>query len=96
MLFALLCEDRADAGSLRAETRPAHLEHLKALGATLRFAGPFLGDDDKPNGSLLVVDAESLEAARALADADPYAKAGLFASVTVRRWNWTVNNPDQV
>ncbi len=94
MLFALLCEDRADAGSLRAETRPAHLEHLKALGATLRFAGPFLGDDDKPTGSLLVVDAESPEAARALADADPYAKAGLFASVTVRRWNWTVNNPD--
>ncbi|WP_019994797.1 YciI-like protein [Aureimonas ureilytica] len=95
MLFALLCEDRADAGSLRAETRPAHLEHLKALGSTLRFAGPFLGADEKPNGSLLVVEAESLEAARALADADPYAKAGLFASVTVRRWNWTVNNPEE-
>ncbi|WP_062230397.1 YciI-like protein [Aureimonas sp. N4] len=95
MLFALLCEDRADAGSLRAETRPAHLEHLKALGPVLKFAGPFLGSDDKPNGSLLVVEADSLEAARALADQDPYAKAGLFSSVTVRRWNWTVNNPEQ-
>ncbi|ALN71628.1 MULTISPECIES: YciI-like protein [unclassified Aureimonas] len=95
MLFALLCEDRPDAGSLRAETRPAHLDHLKALGPVLKFAGPFLGADDKPTGSLLVVEAESLDAARALADADPYAKAGLFASVTVRRWNWTVNNPDQ-
>ena len=33
---------------------------------------------------------------RALAETDPYAKAGLFGSITVRRWNWTVNNPDQV
>jgi uncharacterized protein YciI len=94
MLFALLCEDRPDAGSLRAETRASHLEHLKALGPVLKFAGPFLGADDKPNGSLLVVEAESAEAARALAEADPYAKAGLFSAVTVRRWNWTVNNPD--
>ena len=94
MLYALLCEDRPDAGTLRAETRAVHLEHLKALGPTLRFAGPFLGDDGKPTGSLLVVEAESPEAARAIADADPYAKAGLFGSVTVRRWNWTVNNPD--
>jgi uncharacterized protein YciI len=94
MLFALLCEDRVDAGTLRADTRASHLEHLKALGPVLRFAGPFLGDDGKPTGSLLVVEAESPEAARAIADADPYAKAGLFGSVTVRRWNWTVNNPD--
>ncbi len=95
MLFALLCEDRPDAGSLRSETRPAHLDHLKKLGATLRFAGPFLDESGRPNGSLLVVEAESAEAARAIADADPYARAGLFGSVTVRRWNWTVNNPDQ-
>ena len=26
MLYALLCEDRPDAGNLRAETRAAHLE----------------------------------------------------------------------
>ena len=95
MLFALLCEDRPDAGTLRADTRSAHLEHLKALGSVLKFAGPFLNEAGAPEGSLLVVDAESSEAARALADADPYAKAGLFRSVTMRRWNWTVNNPDQ-
>jgi uncharacterized protein YciI len=94
MLFALLCEDRTDAGSLRAETRAEHLAHLKALGTRLRFAGPFLDESEKPVGSLLVVEAESREAAEALAAQDPYARAGLFRSVTVRRWNWTVNNPD--
>ncbi|WP_062017148.1 YciI family protein [Aureimonas sp. AU4] len=94
MLFALLCEDRTDAGSLRAETRAEHLAHLKALGTRLRFAGPFLDEGEKPVGSLLVVEAESREAAEALAAQDPYARAGLFRSVTVRRWNWTVNNPD--
>ena len=32
-------------------------------------------------------------AARAIADADPYAKAGLFSSVRVRAWKWVVNAP---
>ena len=31
---------------------------------------------------------------RALADADPYAKAGLFEKVEVRPFRWTVNNPE--
>ena len=94
MLYALICDDRPDAGTLRADTRPAHLDHLKALGPVLKFAGPFLGDDGKPTGSLLVVEAASEDEARALADEDPYAVAGLFSSVTVRRWNWTINNPE--
>ncbi len=41
MLYALLCEDRADAGTLRADNRPEHLAHLTSLGPTLKFAGPF-------------------------------------------------------
>ncbi|KHJ55302.1 hypothetical protein LA66_01060 [Aureimonas altamirensis] len=94
MLYALLCEDRPDAGNLRAETRATHLDYLKGLGPVLKFAGPFLADE-KPNGSLLVVEAGSEQEARAIADGDPYAKAGLFSSVTIRRWNWSVNNPEQ-
>jgi uncharacterized protein len=94
MLYALICDDRPDAGTLRADTRATHLEHLKALGSVLKFAGPFLGEDGKPTGSLLVVEAAGEEEARALAAKDPYAVAGLFAGVTVRRWNWTINNPE--
>lgn len=94
MLFAILCDDRDGGLDTRLATRPDHLAYLNGLGAGLKFAGPFLGDDGKPVGSMLVVDAADETQARAIADADPYAKAGLFAHVRVRRWNWTVNNPD--
>ncbi|MEX6507265.1 YciI-like protein [Jiella sp. M17.18] len=94
MLFAILCNDKPGSLQLRMDTRPEHVAHLNGLGDTLKFAGPFLDAEDKPCGSLLVVDAPSAEAATAIAEKDPYAKAGLFANVTVRRWNWTVKNPD--
>lgn len=93
MLFALLCEDRPDAGTLRADTRAAHLDYLGSLGPALRFAGPFPNENDRPTGSLVVVEAADETQARAIADADPYAQAELFASVTIRRWRWAVNAP---
>ena len=77
------------------ETRPAHLEHLNKLNAegTLKIAGPFLDAEGKPNGSLVVVEAADKVAAEKIAANDPYALAGLFESVTVRPWNWAINNP---
>ncbi|MFN6984022.1 MAG: YciI family protein [Rhizobium oryzihabitans] len=48
---------------------------------------------NKLNGSLVIVEAADIEAAKALADADPYAKAGLFESVDVKPYNWVFNNP---
>ena len=94
MLFVVLCEDKPGALDVRMENRPKHVEFLKGLGATLKLAGPFLGVDDKPVGSMLVLEADSAEKAAEIAGGDPYALAGLFESVQVRRWNWTINNPD--
>ncbi|WP_271897632.1 YciI-like protein [Candidatus Phyllobacterium onerii] len=94
MLYALLCNDKPDHLQLRLDTRAAHLDYLNSLGDGLKFAGPFLGDDAKPNGSLVVVDAIDLAAAKEIAVNDPYAKAGLFASVDIRPWNWAIKNPD--
>ena len=96
MFFAFLCTDKPDALQLRLDTRPEHLAHLNRLNeeGKLAFAGPFLGEDGKPTGSLVVVKADTMEAARALAEADPYAKAGLFANVEVKAWNWVFNNPE--
>ncbi len=93
MLYAILCEDRPDAGTLRPDTRPAHLDYLASLGDALKFAGPFVGADGTPEGSLVMVEAGDEAQARAIAEADPYAKAGLFSSVTVRAWKWVVNAP---
>ncbi len=93
MLFALLCTDKPDHLQLRLDTRPAHLDYLNGLGAILKFAGPFLGEDGKPNGSLVVVETGDKAQAEKIAINDPYAKAGLFAEVSVRPWNWAINNP---
>jgi uncharacterized protein len=42
-----------------------------------------------------VIEADSLEAARQIAAGDPFAKVGLFASVEIRPWLWTINNPEE-
>lgn len=96
MLFAFVCQDKPGALQVRLDTRPEHVAYLNALNTdgTLAFAGPFLGEDGKPTGSLVVVKAETIEAAREIAANDPYAKAGLFASVEVKAWNWVFNNPE--
>lgn len=96
MLFAVLCTDKPNALQVRMDARPAHVEFLNDLNAkgTLAFAGPFLDDAGKPNGSLVVLKAETIEDARAIAAADPYAKAGLFANVDIKPWSWVFNKPE--
>ena len=94
MLFALICTDKPNSLDLRVKTRPEHVEYLKSLGDKLKFAGPFLGDEGKPNGSLVVIDAENRSQAESIASHDPYGKAGLFQSVDIRAWNWALNNPE--
>lgn len=94
MLYAVLCNDKKNHLDLRLATRPSHLDYLQSLGSTLKFAGPFVDENGKANGSLIVVEAKSLEDAYEIAAGDPYAKAGLFADTVVRPWNWTINNPE--
>lgn len=96
MLFAFLCTDKPGHLNVRMDTRPAHLDHLNKLLAdgTLKMAGPFLDDEGKPNGSLVIVEAEDMAAARALAEADPYYQAGLFGKVEVKPYNWVFNKPE--
>jgi uncharacterized protein YciI len=96
MLFAFVCKDKPGHLNVRMETRPEHVEHLNKLNADgiLKMAGPFLDADSKPCGSLIVVNAASVDAAKAIADSDPYTKAGLFESVEIKAFNWVFNNPE--
>ena len=96
MLYALICTDKPNSLALRKAKRPEHVAYLKNLGDTLKLAGPFTeADGETMNGSLVVIEAASLQAAKEIAAGDPYAKAGLFASVEIRPWIWTLNNPSQ-
>lgn len=88
ILYILICKDKAGDGlARRTETRPKHLAYLKSLGERVRIGGAILSSDEKePRGSVLIIEAASLEEARAIADADPYAKAGVFAEVEIHPW----------
>lgn len=83
-LFAVICRDRPDALTVRMDTRPAHLDFLQGSPG-LRMAGPLI-EDGAMMGSLLIVEADDLTAARDWAAGDPYGNAGLFASVDVTEW----------
>ncbi len=96
MLYALICTDKPDSLAMRKANRPEHVAYLKSLGAALAFAGPFTQTDGETmNGSLVVIEAASLQAAEKIAAGDPFAKAGLFASVEIRPWLWTFNKPGE-
>jgi len=91
MLYACICTDKPETSDLRQQTREAHLEHLRAHAGAIVSAGPLLSDDGRnPVGSLLIVEAASLDKARAMIEADPYTKAGLFETVHVYPWRWVV------
>ena len=93
MLFAIICIDKLGHEAVRLESRPDHVAFLKEEGEQVVLAGPFLSDDGATMiGSLLIYDAETLEEAKEFAAGDPYAKAGLFESVTIRPWRKVFDN----
>ena len=92
MWYAIISQDIENSLPLRKEARPAHLERLETLKneGRLLIAGPHPAiDSEDPGeagftGSLVVAEFESLEAAQAWADADPYVAAGVYANVVVK------------
>ena len=90
MLYAAVSLDKPGQLELRIATRPPHVAWLEGLGDQLKLAGPMLDETgENPIGSLVIIEAESLAAARAVFAADPYVKAGLFATADVRAWRHT-------
>jgi uncharacterized protein YciI len=92
LLYAMIAKDKPGSGEKRVSTRPVHLEHLKSLGDKLILAGALMGPDGNPEGSLLVLEADSLEAATKSFMADPFIEQGIFASVEVKPWRIAFNH----
>ncbi len=86
MLFHIQCVDRTDAGTTRPDTRPAHLAFLETFIPRIVTSGPTLSSDGKPTGSVFVIDFDTQAQAEKFCADDPYAKAGLFASVKIERF----------
>lgn len=92
MWYAIISEDVEDSLDKRASARPDHLARVDSLvdEGRLLIAGPHPAIDAlEPGeagftGSLIVAEFDSLEDAKAWADNDPYVKAGVYSSVTVK------------
>ena len=85
-LYVLIGRDGPDGLALRKRHRDAHLANLQPLvdGGRVRFAGPMRTEEGNPCGSVVVFEAADLASARLIAESDPYAIEGVFASVEVR------------
>ncbi len=90
MLFVVVALDKPDAKELRMATRAQHFEYI-AQTKQAKLGGPFLDSEGNMTGSLVVIEAETLDAAKLWAANDPYMKAGVFASSQIRPWKATVN-----
>jgi uncharacterized protein YciI len=98
MLYAIISQDKPGSLDDRLRIRPDHLARLETLrdDGKLVLAGPHPAiDSDDPGdagftGSLIVAEFESLEAAQAWADADPYIAAGVYEKVTVKPFKKTL------
>ena len=92
MLYMIVGEDVVNSLAKRLAARPQHLARLDALQAAGRMvlAGPLPAIDSADpgpagfSGSLIVAEFDSLDAAKAWANADPYLAAGVYASVSVK------------
>ncbi|MDZ7905504.1 MAG: YciI family protein [Cypionkella sp.] len=88
MLVAVICLDKEGALQTRLDNRAAHLDYIAQTGI-VAMAGPFI-ETGAMIGSLVVLDVDTMQQAQDWAAGDPYAKAGLFASVTLREWKKVV------
>lgn len=92
MLYVINGEDIPNSLEKRMTVRPEHLKRIQALqeAGRLILAGPYPSIDSQDpgptgfSGSLIVAEFESLEAAQAWADADPYVSSGVYRKVTVK------------
>lgn len=92
MWYVIFSQDVENSLEKRMSVRPAHLERLQVLQdeGRLLTAGPLPAiDSENPGeagftGSTVVADFNSLEEAKAWADADPYVAAGVYANVIIK------------
>ena len=87
MAVVIECLDKEGALEIRKANREAHLAYLKTHMDKVVAVGPLLDDaGESMVGSLLVMDFANRAEAEKFCENDPYAKAGLFQSVSIKNW----------
>ena len=55
MLYCLICQDKENAIETRMQNREDHLKYVAETNV-VKYASPFLSEDDTMIGSLIVID----------------------------------------
>ncbi len=92
MVYAL---DKPDRETARLTARDAHRARLRDHAHPIRvmIGGPLLDDEGGMIGTMLVVEAESMDLVRRFVAQDPYVCADVYASVAIHPFNWGLGNP---
>jgi uncharacterized protein YciI len=85
MYFLIVGTDAPASAARRQELRPRHVAYWQSLADRMKLGGPLLDSalpDAPAKGSMLLIEADDLAAAEAIAQGDPFTGA-VFDSVTV-------------
>ena len=97
--FAVWATDAPGMLSARQRVREAHRSRLRDPGphaVRVLLGGATLDETDaQMNGTLLVVQAEHIDAVRRFVAEDPYVREGVYKSVEVRPWAWGLGTPKE-
>lgn len=93
MHYVVHCLDHDGAVAKRLAHYEAHKAYLAAATVKTVISGPLLADDEQTMiGSCFVLEADSLAQVEAFNSADPFAKAGLWKTVSIRPFAKRVDN----
>lgn len=99
MYVAVFATDKPGTADVRSEHFDAFVAYLRDHpdhpGVALLHGGPTLSEDASAMvGTLLVLDAPSLDAVRAFIADSPLGRAGVYGDVQVRPFDWRTGRPE--
>ncbi len=93
MHYVIHCLDHEGAVGKRLANYAAHKDYLSAARIKTVISGPLLADDETTMiGSCFFVEADTLAAVEAFNRNDPFAKVGLWKTVSIRPFSKRVDN----
>lgn len=96
--FVVFATDKPGMGQVRQSVRPEHRAYLRSPGkhrVTVHLGGPTLdAGGSVMNGTLLVIEADTLDEVKQFVADDPYVRHGIFANIEIRPWQWGLGNPE--
>lgn len=79
MLYLFTYTNTPGSAELREKFGPDHRAFRAGLGDKLKTAGPrFDGDEGPPTGSMVILEADSMEEANKIVASDPFLIEGVF------------------